>query len=176
MSAPDTDRPPSPVTDPTPADDHFLARWSRRKRAAEAGQRLPEPAPQREQAPTILPSELPEPSTLRFEDDFSAYLGAKVPAALKRAALSKLFSDPSFNQMDGLDVYIEDYNLVPNLSREEARLLTHARETMTSVLAKDDISPSGGPAYDSPREITETGEPPKQNDDPTDLPDTENEA
>jgi hypothetical protein len=27
----------------------------------------------------------------------------------KRAALKKLFSDPSFNMMDGLDIYVGDY-------------------------------------------------------------------
>ena len=32
-------------------------------------------------------------------------------AKLKRAALKKLFHTPHFNTMDGLDVYIEDFNL-----------------------------------------------------------------
>lgn len=117
MSAPDTK--PS-----------FVARWSRRKRAAEAGQPLPEPPPPL--APSAPPeaAALPDPATLNFDDDFSAYLGAQVPAALKRAALSKLFADPSFNRMDGLDVYIENYNLVPDLSAEERDLLAHARQLL----------------------------------------------
>ena len=29
---------------------------------------------------------------------------------VRRAALKKLFSDPRFNVMDGLDVYIDDYS------------------------------------------------------------------
>jgi hypothetical protein len=106
----------------------FLSRWSRRKRAAEARQRLPEPAVPPSAAPP--PAELPDPATLSFADDFSAYLGARVPAALKRAAMAKLFADPSFNRMDGLDVYVEDYNLVPELSAEERALLAHAREVL----------------------------------------------
>jgi len=28
---------------------------------------------------------------------------------VKRAAIKKLFTDPHFNVMDGLDVYIDDY-------------------------------------------------------------------
>jgi uncharacterized protein DUF3306 len=115
----------------------FLSRWSRRKRAAEAGQRLPEPAAPPSAAPP--PAELPDPATLSFADDFSAYLGAQVPAALKRAAMAKLFADPSFNRMDGLDVYIEDYNLVPELSAEERALLAHAREVLNPG------SPPGAP-------------------------------
>jgi hypothetical protein len=33
-----------------------------------------------------------------------------VQTDVKNAALKKLFSDPHFNVMDGLDVYIDDYN------------------------------------------------------------------
>jgi hypothetical protein len=37
------------------------------------------------------------------------YLQPKVAEDVKRAALRKLFSDPQFNVMDGLDIYIDDY-------------------------------------------------------------------
>ncbi len=33
----------------------------------------------------------------------------KIAEETKRAALRKLFSDPSFNVMDGLDIYVGDY-------------------------------------------------------------------
>jgi hypothetical protein len=33
-----------------------------------------------------------------------------VDPALRRGALKKLFGDPRFNVMDGLDVYIDDYS------------------------------------------------------------------
>jgi hypothetical protein len=35
----------------------------------------------------------------------------KVPDALKRQALKKLFTQPQFNVMDGLDVYVDDYSV-----------------------------------------------------------------
>ena len=48
---------------------------------------------------------------------------------VKRAALRKLFADPHFNVMDGLDTYIDDYNrsepIPPSMLREmvQARML-----------------------------------------------------
>lgn len=140
MSAPDT-KPPAPVPEGG-QDSGFLTRWSRRKRAAEAGQALPEPPPPAaEAAPPATPVNLPDPATLGFDDDFTAYLGAQVPAALKRAAMAKLFADPSFNRMDGLDVYIEDYNLVPDLTAEERDLLAHARQVLSPEPSADREAP-----------------------------------
>jgi uncharacterized protein DUF3306 len=149
VSDPDTE-PSAPS--PAPEDEKesgFLTRWSRRKRAAEAGQPLAEPAPP---PAATTPAELPDPATLGFDDDFTAYLGAQVPAALKRAAMAKLFSDPSFNRMDGLDVYIEDYNLVPDLPAAERDLLAHARELLSPVPTADREAP---PPVEKPDIATE---------------------
>jgi len=52
---------------------------------------------------------LPPVESLTFESDFSAFMQPKVDPATRRAALTKLFSDPSFNVMDGLDIYVGDY-------------------------------------------------------------------
>jgi hypothetical protein len=41
--------------------------------------------------------------------------------------LKKLFRDPRFNVMDGLDVYIDDYSIADPLEPELARKLAHAR-------------------------------------------------
>jgi len=104
------------------ADDKtFLHRWSRRKHeAARAPQAPPppppEPAPAVAAAPapvaTPLPAEpapLPPVESLTIDSDFAPFLSEKVDETVKRAALRKLFSDPRFNVMDGLDVYIDDY-------------------------------------------------------------------
>src|SRR5574338_142769 len=120
-----------------------IARYARAHlKAAAAGQPLPEPAPPAP-PPTAqtAPVELPDPASLSFEDDFTRYLGAQVPAALKRAAMAKLFAEPCFNRMDGLDVYIEDYNLVPNLPAEERDLLAHAQAA---------LNPAGMAANETP--------------------------
>ncbi len=47
--------------------------------------------------------------SLTFDSDYSAFMQPKIAEETKRAALRKLFSDPSFNVMDGLDIYVGDY-------------------------------------------------------------------
>src|SRR5574337_1246301 len=146
VSAPDTKPPATPPMPPAPeaGGEGFLARWSRRKRAAEAGQSPPDPAPPMPVAvQPSAPVALPDPASLGFDDDFTRDLGAQVPAALKRAAMARLFADPCFNQMDGLDVYIEDYNRVPNLPAEERDLLAHAKAVLNPAdMAANDTPPA----------------------------------
>lgn len=48
-------------------------------------------------------------AALAPDADFKPFLDARVDEAVKRAALKKLFADPHFNLMDGLDTYIDDY-------------------------------------------------------------------
>ena len=62
-------------------------------------------------APAEFPeaARLPPVDTLTFESDYSAFMQPKVAEETKRAALRKLFSAPSFNVMDGLDIYVGDY-------------------------------------------------------------------
>jgi hypothetical protein len=55
------------------------------------------------------PVALPPVETLTFDSDFAAFMQPKVEEATRRAALKKLFGDPSFNVMDGLDIYVGDY-------------------------------------------------------------------
>lgn len=84
----------------------FVSRWSRLKRESAAAPVAPAPAPAADPAP-----ELPPVEELTPESDFRAFLHPKVEEHVKRAALKKLFADPHFNTMDGLDVYIDDYNI-----------------------------------------------------------------
>jgi hypothetical protein len=99
------------------ADEHnFLRRWSRLKRQA------PE-------APAVA-AELPALETLRFESDFGAFMRAKVDEGVRRAALKKLFSDPRFNIMDGLDIYIDDYSVEDPIPPAMLAGLQHARHAL----------------------------------------------
>lgn len=59
-------------------------------------------------APEAPPS-LEDVRALTPDADFSRFVRADVPADVKNAAMKKLFSDPHYNVMDRLDVYIDDY-------------------------------------------------------------------
>ncbi|MEX2241419.1 MAG: DUF3306 domain-containing protein [Burkholderiales bacterium] len=102
----------------------FLRRWSRRKQdaAAQAAEKKPAPAGE---APA-----LPSPDSLTFESDFKAFMQAKVEEGVKRAALKKLFSDPRFNVMDGLDTYIDDYSKDDPIPAAMLAGLQHSRSTL----------------------------------------------
>lgn len=62
------------------------------------------------QAPAeAAPPALPPIESLLPESDFRPFMQAGVDAATRNAALARLFADPHFSVMDGLDVYIDDY-------------------------------------------------------------------
>jgi hypothetical protein len=54
---------------------------------------------------------LDDVQALTPESDFQAFMQQGVPAQVRNAAVKKLFADPHFNVMDGLDIYIGDYNI-----------------------------------------------------------------
>lgn len=132
----------------------FLARWSQRKRAA-ATSPAAAPAPstsaaetpgtaiapmEGELAPATPPPdaaaaaspsaavELPAVEELTLESDFALFMRAEVSEALRRQALKKLFADPHFNRMDGLDIYIDDYSIADPIPPAILDRLGHARE------------------------------------------------
>src|SRR5690606_14462149 len=55
------------------------------------------------------PPSLEDVKLLTPDSDFSSFVARGVAPAVKNAAMKKLFSDPHFNVMDGLDIYIDDY-------------------------------------------------------------------
>jgi hypothetical protein len=110
----------------------FFSRWSRRKQevatrslpaeldeseppkvaSSEAVQ--PDAAPVAESsaadvAPPALPS-LEDVKNLTPQSDFQPFMQRGVGAEVRNAAMKKLFADPHFNVMDGLDIYIDDYS------------------------------------------------------------------
>ncbi len=101
--------------------DGFLGRWSKRKAGIE-----PDPVEKKVEVPKDLSpapavekieDEAPPLPTLddvakidRFDPDFSAFMKPDVDPAVQQAALKKMFTDPHFNIMDGLDIYIDDYS------------------------------------------------------------------
>lgn len=134
------------------SDDGFLSRWSRRKAQVQRGEALlPEPLP----APSVplasaapvatavpvpaaaLPAQPAEPAeppptladveTLTPQADFSRFVKPDVEPGVQQAALKKLFTDPHFNTMDGLDVYIDDYHTPDPLPAAMLRQMVQSR-------------------------------------------------
>jgi hypothetical protein len=86
-----------------------MSRWSRLKQ--ETRDRPPEEAPSKAvAADPQAPPTLPPLDSLTIDSDYRAFFHPKVAESVRRGALKKLFSDPRFNVMDGLDVYIDDYS------------------------------------------------------------------
>jgi hypothetical protein len=71
--------------------------------ALDAGTR---PPPQISSPP--LPT-MDDVALLTRDSDYSRFIGAGVDPGVSNAAMKKLFSDPHYNVMDGLDTYIDDY-------------------------------------------------------------------
>lgn len=109
----------------------FLSRWSRRKRSAPAAAAVPA-------KPSTPPPALPPLESVTFESDFTAFMHAKVDEGIRRAALRKLFGDPRFNVMDGLDIYIDDYSLEDPIPAGMLEQLQHARATLFGPPAEAD--------------------------------------
>lgn len=133
-------------------DDSFAARWSRRKTAQRHGVALPEPAAVPpvvaqtpmvqavESAPAVAepdpPPTLADAARLTPQADFRRFVAADVQPEVKNAALKRLFTDPHFNQMDGLDTYIGDYNTPDPLPLAMLRQMAQAK--FLGLLTEDD--------------------------------------
>jgi hypothetical protein len=134
-------------------DSNFFSRWSRRKVKVRSGEALPpEPPVVQPAAPTALvaaavvapaPTPVPQaqepapeaPPVLTLEDvarltpesDYSAFVARGVPSDVRNAAVKKLFTDPHYNVMDGLDTYIDDYSKPSPLSVAEMAKMVGAQ-------------------------------------------------
>ena len=81
-----------------------VARACRANRPAAAEQAATQPPAAVAPAPT-----LDDVAALSMQSDYSRFVAHGVAPEVKNAALKKLFTDPHFNLMDGLDTYIDDY-------------------------------------------------------------------
>ncbi len=73
--------------------------------------------PEKEALPTLA-----DVAALTRDSDYSRFMARSVQPDVRNAALAKLFTDPHFNVMDGLDTYIDDYGkpdpLPPGMLRQ----------------------------------------------------------
>ena len=172
--------------------DGFLSRWSQRKRAGGDGLATPD-VPAREVAaeqaaaaqtvPAIpapvapAPREaLPVPTmedvlALTPGSDFRAYVDAKVPHEVRNAAMKKLFADPHYNLMDGLDTYIGDYGGADPLPLSMLRKMAGAEFLRLFDAAATPASDNTQACAAAPRGAQAGEGPPKDPDGPDDDPD-----
>ena len=92
---------------------------------------------------------LADVARLTPESDFSRFVATGVQPDVKNAALKKLFADPRFNVMDGLDVYIDDYNAPDPLPSGMLRRMAQAKGL---GLVTDAIEPESAPLANPSRQ------------------------
>jgi len=174
----------------------FLGRWARRKTDTLQGKPLDEPAratvpPWVEDgaspnAPVAVPAasapaaadvaEQPEKKLLSLDDvklltqdsDFKPFMTSDVGPEVRNAAMKKLFADPHFNVMDGLDIYIDDYSKSDPIPESMLRQMVGAK-FLNLFDDEDDAKKQRGTAT-LPRESANkpTAETVAQSDDPRD--------
>ncbi|MDO8772450.1 MAG: DUF3306 domain-containing protein [Burkholderiaceae bacterium] len=131
----------------------FLGRWARRKTDALQGKPLDEPAPaatplvaadgagtgvpapaaaESTPADAAVPPErklptLEDAQLLTRDSDFKPFMASDVGPEVRNAAMKKLFADPHFNVMDGLDIYIDDYSKSDPIPESMLRQMTSAK-------------------------------------------------
>jgi hypothetical protein len=111
--------------------DDFFSRWSRRKQES-AEEKKQDAAPDAAVVPAAPAEALPPPTlddvaALNHDADFRRFVAPGVDETVRRSAMKKLFTDPHFNVMDGLDIYIDDYNKFEPLPAAMLAMLEHAK-------------------------------------------------
>ena len=116
----------------------FLRRWARLKGAGEAppdAAPVPTPVPAPTpasgrtagQPPVAVPPTLAEAAQLGADADFGRFVAPGVDSAVRRLALKRMFADPHFNAIDGLDIYMGDYTQADPIPAAMMAALQHAR-------------------------------------------------
>jgi hypothetical protein len=115
--------------------------------------------PVADQQSTFCPAGRPtlrDIALLNAESDYSAFVAAGVDRTVHRAAMKKLFSDPHFNVMDGLDIYIDDYTKPSPLSASMLAALQHAKSTLDPQPFRADEEPEASQEAPPPESVEAT--------------------
>jgi hypothetical protein len=165
--------------------DGFVGRWSRRKQEARTG--LPEgetpasafvpavtasaklpanavtkAAPQENPQETVAKAPLPtleDVKALTAESDFRPFVARDVEPEVRNAAMKKLFADPHYNVMDGLDTYIDDYSKPDPIPASMLRQLASAKFLNLFDEDEDKDKTQTAPAAQPPVSIPAAAEP-----------------
>ena len=137
----------------SPANERFLSRWARVKHRAQAQESpiadqptdiapvdgavrgtsigapdKPKVAEDARAAGVLpdspVPEALPSLDSLTPQSDFTPFMARDVDPQLRNLAMKKLFTDPHYNVMDRLDIYIDDYSTHQPLPLEIIRQMS----------------------------------------------------
>lgn len=159
-------------------DNNFFSRWSRRKVQVRTGEPLPAEEPPVQPAAVVLPAAVvapepvaapaePEPppaltlddvARLTPESDYAAFVAKGVSPDVRNAAVKKLFTDPHYNIMDGLDIYIDDYSKPSPLSAADMAKMVGA-QFLKLVDDPNEVKPpatgTAAPQTEPPEEVAQ---------------------
>lgn len=154
------------------AAEGFFRRWSARKAESRKQDVRPDreaardevfPDPDDNDRPDATPARLPTMEDVRRltpESDYAPFVAKGMDPAVRRAALKTLFSNPHFNRMDGLDVYIDDYNRHVPLTPAMLAALQHTRSMLGGGQGGQEAVDAASPKSEASAAIeTEGGNP-----------------
>ena len=75
----------------------------------------------------VAPPTLADVAELTPQSNFARFVARDVDPGVRNAALKKLFADPHFNAMDGLDTYIDDYGKPDPIPESMLRQMVQSR-------------------------------------------------
>ncbi len=128
---------PSAVDSAAPVSNAHASAAARAEEPARPPQIRPgESAPIQPTQPTAPAPTLDELQALDHSADLRRFVASGVDEGVRRAALHKIFQAPQFKVMDGLDTYIDDYNVA---SPMPASMLERLRQSAaTGLFAQPD--------------------------------------
>ena len=99
---------------------------------------------------------LDDVARLTPQSDYSRFVGSGVDPSVSNAAMKKLFADPHYNVMDGLDTYIDDYSVADPIPLALLRKMNQAMalglfdEASEAAKAEPPVIANPGPACATP--------------------------
>ena len=110
-------------------------------------------------------AEMPLPTledvkNLTSQSDYAPFVARNVPAEVRNTAMKKLFTDPHYNVMDKLDIYIDDYTKPDPIPESILRQMASAKflnlfndeeesKTSTAPVTEVSILPLADAAHDA---------------------------
>jgi hypothetical protein len=80
-------------------------------------------------------------NALNADSSFAPFVSRDVAPEVRNAAMKKLFTDPHYNLMDGLDIYIDDYSKPDPMPASMLRQLASAK--FLNLFDEEDAAKAG---------------------------------